>query len=225
MAKHKRRQRSGGPPEGEPWVWHTHALISSPAWRGRSINCSRVIEFLEMEHLHHGGNENGSLLAPYTQLVAFGITRRLIANVIREAETRGLIRVERGGKKGTLITELSRFRLTYQWTKTRTSGVWDWHEPTDDWKHFTETEIGPTSGTVPAPLRELAPAPLRELAASQVIETARSHVVPLREPPSISWGGGPSQHQGARGGGAHDAKPQARDRESKSIGPVRQHGH
>lgn len=163
MSRKHHRSAAGRPPPGAAWIWHTLDLLASPAWRGRSINCVRLIEFLEIEHLRHGGNENGSLLAPYSQLVDFGITRRLIAEAIREAEQRGLVRVERGGRKGTTLTELSRFRLTYHWTKTRTNGLWDWQPPTDDWKHVTNDAISPTSGTVTAPLRELASAPLREL--------------------------------------------------------------
>ena len=192
MAHQKKKlgRRTNHPPDGAAWIWHTIDLLSSPAWLTRSINCRRLIDFLELEHLRHAGVENGSLLAPYTQLVRFGITRRLIAEAIREAEARGLIQLERGGKKGTVMTELSRYRLTYQWTKTRKSGHWDWLEPSDDWKRYAKPEIGPTSGTGTVPLREPAPAPLRELPPSQVTEIAKGHVVPLREPPSTSWGGG-----------------------------------
>lgn len=133
----KYKSRAGGhPPDGEPWIWHSLSLTSSPAWRSRPINCARLLDFLEIEHMHHGGNENGSLVAPYCQLVSHGLTRRLIADAIREAERRGLIRVERGGKKGTTVTELSRYRLTYLWTKTRQNGIWSWHEPTDEWKLY-----------------------------------------------------------------------------------------
>ena len=101
-----------------------------------SVNCMRLIDFLEIEHLQHGGKENGSLLAPYSQLVYFGITRRLIAGAIREAERSGLLRVERGGKKGTTMTESNRYRLTYQWSTTRIDGLWNWQPPTDEWKQF-----------------------------------------------------------------------------------------
>src|SRR5205823_12969455 len=91
--KHKHRV-AGRPPDGEPWVWHTLALLSSPPWCGMSINCHRLILFLEIEHLQHGGNENGSLLAPYAQLVRFGIGRRFIAGAIlaRTPHTVNIIR-------------------------------------------------------------------------------------------------------------------------------------
>ena len=191
MAK-KLSRAAGRPPDGEPWVWHTLDLLSSVAWRGRSINCTRLIDFLEIEHLRHGGNENGALLAPYIQLVNFGITRRLIAATIREAEKRGLVRVERGGKRGTTMTELSRYRLTFLWTKTRKNGFWDWQLPTDDWKHVKGDAIGPTSGTVAASHREPAPAPHREPPHRQAIDFPCGDVAPLREPPSKSTGGAPT---------------------------------
>ena len=62
----------------------------------------------EIEHLRHGGADNGSLLATYNQLEAFGIGRRFIFGAIREAEQRGLVVVERGGRKGVVLNELKR---------------------------------------------------------------------------------------------------------------------
>lgn len=138
MSKSKRLGRAtNSPPDGISWLWHTIELLSSPAWRGQSINCRRLIEFIELEHLKHGGNENGSLLAPYNQLAKFGIGRRLIHESIREAEQRGLVKVERGGRRGIVLTDVNRFTLTYYWTKTRKGGLWDWQPPTDNWKSFT----------------------------------------------------------------------------------------
>ena len=101
-------RRSGHPPEGENWIWHTLASLDSPAWRSRSIHCRRLIDFLEIEHLRHGGADNGSLLATYNQLEAFGIGRRFIFGAIREAEQRGPVVVECGGRKGVVLNELKR---------------------------------------------------------------------------------------------------------------------
>jgi hypothetical protein len=138
VSRRRFSKRTNHPPQGEPWIWHTLELISSPAWRGRSINCIRLIEYLEIEHLRHGGNENGQLLAPYMQLVAFGIGKRLISDAIAEGEARGLVSVKRGGRKGTTMNECSTYRLTYLWTKTRRDGLWDWKEPTNEWRRFKE---------------------------------------------------------------------------------------
>ena len=140
MSKQQRRRRTNHPPDGVPWIWHTVELLASPAWRAQSINCRRLIDFLEIEHLNHAGLENGSLLAPYSQLELFGIGRRFIFSAIGESERLGLVRVERGGRRGVVLTEVNRFRLTYMWTRKKFNGIWDWTLPTDEWKLFSGGE-------------------------------------------------------------------------------------
>ena len=185
MRKWQKGRKTNSPPPGEPWQWLTLDLLNSKAWKKRSIGCVRLIEFLMIEHLRNGAKDNGNLKAPYSQLVEFGISRKLIAAAIVEAEQRGLIRVERGGKKGTCMTEVSRFRLTFAWTNTKADGLWTWQEPTDDW-HTYKDKIGAQRGTVPVPKGELVPVPKGELSSSQVIEIANGTVVPKGEPLSIS---------------------------------------
>ena len=157
-----------------------------------SINCRRLIDFLEIEHLKHGGVENGSLLAPYSQLVSFGIGRRFIHGAIQEAGQRGLIQVERGGRRGVVLTEVSRFRLTYHWSRTKVQGLWDWREPTDNWKNYSgpKPAIGSPSCTASVHLRTLATVHLRALPPAQAIENTTADVVHLCTPPSISWARG-----------------------------------
>ena len=53
----------GGPPKGEPWVWLTRDLLRSQAWRGLGINARRLVDFLLIEYMNHGGKRNGHLLA------------------------------------------------------------------------------------------------------------------------------------------------------------------
>lgn len=139
---------AGGPPVGEPFICKTLELISSDAWHFLSIHCGRLLNFLEIEHLKHGGAENGSLVAPYSQLEVFGIGRRFISKAIAEAEFRKLVEVKRGGLKGRAMTDLNRFRLTYCWTKFQVDGYWDWQLPTDDWKTYKE----PNRQIISAPL-------------------------------------------------------------------------
>src|SRR5438477_11588565 len=94
-----RGRKAGAPPEGEGFIWHTRELLMSPAWRTRGISCVRLLEFLEIEHLAHGGVANGSLVAPTDQLERFGISRRLIHPAIAEAEEKGLVVVKRDKKE------------------------------------------------------------------------------------------------------------------------------
>ncbi len=91
--------KPNGPPKDQPWVWQTRALRASDAWRSQSINCRRLIDFLLLEHMSHGGKENGKLHAPERQLRNFGIGAQYIADVVREAEELGLVDCHRGGMR------------------------------------------------------------------------------------------------------------------------------
>ena len=86
----------GGPPKGEPWVWLTRDLLRSQAWRGLGINARRLVDFLLIEYMNHGGKRNGHLLAPREHLEAFVIGRRHITAAIDEARIARLIDVKRG---------------------------------------------------------------------------------------------------------------------------------
>jgi len=84
------------PPKGEPWIWLTRDALRSPAWRALGINARRLIDFLMIEHMSHGGKRNGYLLAPREQLEEFGIGHRHITAAIEEAKAARLIDVKRG---------------------------------------------------------------------------------------------------------------------------------
>jgi len=125
--------RLNKPPKGEPWVYLTQELLSSPAWRAQSINCRRLIEFLLDERMNHAGQENGKYMATYDQLHAWGIPRSEISGAIREAEFLGLVRRQRG----TGLTDLKRpslYRLTFY-------ADFEGHPPTNEWKGKTPEAI------------------------------------------------------------------------------------
>jgi hypothetical protein len=124
----KRLRKKLGPPEGEAWVWHSLILKSSMAWRTKSINLGRLLDFLEIEHMKHAGQQNGQLVAPYDQLVKFGIGRRFILPAILEGEEHRLIEVDHGLCMANGTRAPSRFRLTYLPAN---------EEPaTDEWKRY-----------------------------------------------------------------------------------------
>lgn len=159
-----------GPPKDTPWTWQTLELMCSPAWRAMSINTRRLVDFLQVEHRHHAGLENGNLKATYDDLVVHGLTRSKIRSAIEEAKFLGLIRFKRGGRwAGT--NRPSEFRLTFYADKDR-------NPPTNQWKDKTQEVIdewiidrerrrrvcntprekqipGATSRTTVVPLREL----------------------------------------------------------------------
>jgi GNAT superfamily N-acetyltransferase len=134
-------RKVGGPPAGASWVWLTCELLSSPAWRGQSLHCRRLLDFLIEEHLAHNGSENGNLAAPYGQLERFGIGRRFISEAIREAEARRLIAVNRGGKRNQVADHLSRFRLTWLPAKGADQHGSYFVEAANDWKRTTKADI------------------------------------------------------------------------------------
>lgn len=126
-----------GPPKDEPWAWLTTELLVSPAWRLRSINTVRLIDFLLIEHRNHAGFENGNLKATYDQLVEYGLKRRLISAAVSEGEFLGLIRCERGGRWAD--TNLpSTYRLTFYADGNRSPATNEWKgktaEAIREWK-------------------------------------------------------------------------------------------
>lgn len=85
---------------GDTFVPLTRTLLQDPKYRALGINARRLIDFLALEHLQHGGAENGYLLAPRPHLEDAGIGARHISGAIREAELAGLVAVKRGiGKR------------------------------------------------------------------------------------------------------------------------------
>jgi hypothetical protein len=125
-----------------PFIQLSLELITSPAWRGRSIHCARLIDFLIIEHLRHGGSENGSLFATYDQLVEFGLHRRYVHGAITEAELLGLVVVDRGGRKGRTETHVSKFRLTFLISREfNETGHPYFAKPTGDWRQTTEVDV------------------------------------------------------------------------------------
>jgi len=99
----------------EPFTAHRRSLLESYSWRVLTVEARKVLDRIELEHLRHGGKENGSLIVSYSAFYEYGMPKysRAIARAIQEAEALGLLRVVRGGfgKRGRGIP--NRYRLTY----------------------------------------------------------------------------------------------------------------
>lgn len=95
-----------------PYIGHSMELMMSPGFRALSMPARHILDFLELEHMRHGGVENGRLLAPYNQLVAFGVSRRDIRSAIDELEAFGIIRANRGERLGRK-SKSSTYALTF----------------------------------------------------------------------------------------------------------------
>ena len=134
-------------PAGMQFVQLTAELLRSPAWRCRSINCVRLIDFLLIEHLQHNGSENGNLRATYNQLVAFGIGRRLIHDTIEQAERLGLIEVHREPRRTFTDDYPLRFRLTFLADRVINEKSQPYYgSPTDDWRRITKEKATEITG-------------------------------------------------------------------------------
>jgi len=121
-----------GPPKGKSWCWHTIDMITTEGWRALSLNCRRLLERLEVEHVAHKQQENGRLKVSYSQFVHWGIGRRFIPGAIREAIDAGFLDMLPGYR---LKDAPNQYRLTYYPTRRRTStGTDEWSVPTDEWK-------------------------------------------------------------------------------------------
>ena len=123
-----------GPPDDQPWCWQPRDLITSDAWRARSITLVRIINALLLDHMNHAGQENGNLMATYDQLVASGAGRRFISDAIAEGVFLGLIRVDPGGR-WVDSNQPSRYRLTWLYCLPTDTPA------TNDWKRVTKEDI------------------------------------------------------------------------------------
>jgi len=129
--KTSRQGRRNRPPEGASWIWLTQEMMESPAWRALRFAPRKIVDRLIIEHLAHGGTENGNLITTYSNFQQFGLRRRpSIAPAIIEAETLGFIDViERGGSAYAEFRNPSRYALAWLDYKNGTP-------PTNRWKAF-----------------------------------------------------------------------------------------
>src|SRR5262245_22026447 len=79
---------------------HRIEMIESPAWQALSLSARRLLDRLEIELAHHGGNDNGKLPATYQDFISYGIGTDQIAPAIREVEALGFVRVTERGRGG-----------------------------------------------------------------------------------------------------------------------------
>src|SRR5262249_40089890 len=104
-------------------------MLESPAWRVLSLSARKVINRIEIELAHHGGNDNGRLPVTKRGFMDYGVSDRLVAPAIREAEALGFIRVtERGRGGNSEYRQPNLFFLTFAHCRTSRA-----EPPTHDW--------------------------------------------------------------------------------------------
>jgi hypothetical protein len=122
---------------GKGFVPHPSDLLSSPAWRRRSIYLARLIDLLEADYLAHAGRENGFLRATVRQMMVAGIPARRIAPTVAEGEALGLLTVTHlGSYAGGAKSNPRLFKLNYLPFKVMptTGSAPAYYLPTDEWR-------------------------------------------------------------------------------------------
>ena len=130
----------------EQFIAHKRDLLESWNWKTMSINCFRLISFLELCYLKCAGEDNGQLIATYNQIATYGIDKHFIKKAIKEAEQRGLIKVTLNDKIGKWGKFTYYFRLTY----LPYSIIEHYEEgdrkcflpPSNEWKHVKQNKKG-----------------------------------------------------------------------------------
>jgi len=108
-------------------------MIASPAFRVLSLAARRVLDRLELEHLRHGGAENGRLPVTYDHFEEHGIHRHSVGPAIRELSALGfVVVVEQGGGGNAAFRRASVYRLTYLPTRDA--------ESSHDWRRVRSVE-------------------------------------------------------------------------------------
>ena len=115
------------------WVSYRQDMLESAAFRALGAVPSRILHRLEVEHMRHGGQENGRIPCTYNDFEQYGIRRKSVPRAIKEAVALGfLIITERGRMAAHEFRVPSRYRLTY--ISTLESG------PTDEWARIKTDE-------------------------------------------------------------------------------------
>jgi hypothetical protein len=117
------------------FVAHSREMRESPAWAAVPDNARRVLDRLELEHMRHGGAENGSLPCTYSDFVAHGVRRASVSLALRQCEALGFLEItHRGGRSISEYRDPSRYRLTYL------NGRGQSAIKTDEWKRIETDE-------------------------------------------------------------------------------------
>jgi hypothetical protein len=94
----------------EPFIMLPRSLLESYAWRALSRAGRQVIDRIVIEHLAHGGRENGELIVRYEDFKEYGIHLHAIAPAQREVCALGLIIMMERGRAGN-----AEYRIPHKW--------------------------------------------------------------------------------------------------------------
>jgi hypothetical protein len=129
-------RRRKGSIQGQ-FVAHRLEMVTSPAYRALSLSGHRVLARIEIEHMHHGGVENGKLPVTFDNFEAYGISEKSVAPALREVQALGFVRITERGRpsKSDFGRHPNQFELTYL-----NGAAPHFDAPTDDWKQHRTLE-------------------------------------------------------------------------------------
>lgn len=119
----------------EAFVGEPISLLESPGYQALNFPAFKILAFLKLEHVRHGGAENGRLLAPHRQLQALGISPRHIKPALAMLEAFGVIRCTTDGMRLGGRPNAATYALT--WLPTS-----DGQLPTEDYRKVTKGHVG-----------------------------------------------------------------------------------
>jgi hypothetical protein len=133
MNKWRRGERHGTKRKNkisEQFVYYTREMIGSPAYRALSLQARKVLRRLELEHMAHGGQDNGKLPCRYHDFIKYGCRRNGLSAALIEVEALGFAKTMTLGTRafGNVPGKASTFLLTYLPTADAPA--------TNDWKKF-----------------------------------------------------------------------------------------
>lgn len=115
------------------FVPHRLELLLSPAWQAVPRPLQKLLERLEIEHLRHGGYENGHLFVSYEQFVSYGISKRSIRPTLALGEALKLITVSRADEVGSgNLRPPNAYGLTYVPMKGKNAVGDEWKQVSKD---------------------------------------------------------------------------------------------
>lgn len=137
-----RANKKDEPAGGEAFIMRRLSMLTSPAWRALPDLARRFLEHLEIEHMRHGGLENGRLIFTYDQCEQAGMRRASMPLAIRQAVALGFLDVTRAGYKTSAEFRVpTLYRLTYASGKIKGArGSAAIQTPTDEWKEVASAE-------------------------------------------------------------------------------------
>jgi hypothetical protein len=177
-------------------VPHLRDLLESPVWQVLSLSARRVLDRIELEHMDHGGGENGRLPVTFEDFERYGIRRNSISPAIQQCAALGLVEITQVGRAGNSeFRQPNKFRLTYLTAMGRDPATHEWRRITTIEEAQQTTRSGktrPRKNRIPLAKSLPCTTPRNVTTGTQFHsnETASTAKVTKRRVLSISPGGG-----------------------------------